>query len=343
MNLIFEQLNEKGCKTYLLASEKTGEAWLIDPVLDHLGSYLRALDSRKLKLSFTIDTHTHADHISGSPKLRDVCGCAYLMHESAQPKEVTDRLGEGTELTLGGEPIRILHTPGHTRDSLCLLLWDRILTATPSFSTTAEPVATIFPAEMRERTGRACKNFRSCTTRSLCIQVMIIEAGAPPHSASKNNAIRFSNRATKRTTSVFVEELRLGPADWMKEVLKANVACTRERGSLHIPEEGSACEALGTLSSCASGVEPEYISAVQLKDMLDSGSELVLLDVRESAELVGELGHLPDINHVPRRRSVFAHRRAQTVRFQTRHRHLQNGRTCENGQPECFSQRDSRT
>jgi rhodanese-related sulfurtransferase len=98
----------------------------------------------------------------------------------------------------------------------------------------------------------------------------------------------------------FVDELKLGPADWMKEVLKANVHCTRERGALHIPSEVSACEALGTLTTTsASQAEPGQVSAHQLRQRLDAKEKLVLLDVRESTELSEELGHIAGIIHVP--------------------------------------------
>jgi sulfur dioxygenase len=97
----------------------------------------------------------------------------------------------------------------------------------------------------------------------------------------------------------FVEELKLGPSDWMNEVLKANVICTREQGSLLIPQEGSACEAQGTLAPSASQYEPGSVDAHELKRMLDSNQDIFLLDVRETPELTAELGHLPGITHIP--------------------------------------------
>src|SRR5262249_54690537 len=82
----------------------------------------------------------------------------------------------------------------------------------------------------------------------------------------------------------FIQELKLGPADWMKEVLKANVFCTRERGELHIPQEVAACEAQGTLPACATQLEPAAVSAQELQHLLQEEANLLLLDVRESAE-----------------------------------------------------------
>lgn len=298
MDLIFEQLNPRGCKTYLIASMRTGEAWLIDPVLDYIEEYIRTLDSLKLKLSFAIDTHTHADHISGSPKLTDVTGCAYLMHSAAQPKQVTDRVGDRTQLYLDGELVHVMHTPGHTRDSLCLIMPDRILTGDTLFLDEGGAGRDDLPG------GDAAIHWESLQRLKELHDNVVVYPGhdyrnrRPSTIREQKQRNPFFKPRSQSDYIRFVDELKLGPADWMKEVLKANVHCTRERGGLHIPSEGSACEALGTLTS-ASQVEPTQISAHELRNRLDAKDKLVLLDVREPAELSEELGHIAGIVHIP--------------------------------------------
>ncbi len=298
MDLIFEQLNPRGCKTYLIASKRTGEAWLVDPVLDYIEEYMRTLASLKLELSFAIDTHTHADHISGSPKLTDITGCAYLMHSAAQPKQVTDRVGDRTQLYLDGELVHVMHTPGHTRDSLCLIMPDRILTGDTLFLDEGGAGRDDLPG------GDAAVHWESLQRLKELHDNVIVYPGhdyrnrRPSTIRDQKQRNPFFKPRSQPEYIRFVEELKLGPADWMKEVLKANVHCTRERGGLHIPTDVSACEALGTLN-CDSQAEPTQINAHQLRSRLDAKEKLLLLDVREHAELSEELGHIAGIIHIP--------------------------------------------
>lgn len=298
MDLIFEQLNPRGCKTYLLASRKTGEAWLVDPVLDYIDDYMQMLDKRKLKLAFAIDTHTHADHISGSPKLTDLTNCAYLMHTKGQPKQVTDRVADGTQLFLHGELISVMHTPGHTNDSLCLVMSDRILTGDTLFLDEGGAGRDDLPG------GDAARHWESLQKLSELHDNCIVHPGhdyrnrIPSTMRDQKNRNPFFKPRSQAEYIRFVDELKLGPADWMKEVLKANVTCTRERGALHIPQEGNACEAQGTLI-CSGTAEPGAISAQELNQLMSEKHNLLLLDVRETPELSDELGHLPGIKHIP--------------------------------------------
>jgi sulfur dioxygenase len=299
VDLIFEQLNPRGCKTYLLASSRTGEAWLIDPVLDYIEEYMRTLETRKLKLAFAIDTHTHADHISGAPKLTDLTNCAYLMHNAGQPKQVTDRVGDRTQLFLDGELIHVMHTPGHTRDSLCLIMPDRILTGDTLFLDEGGAGRDDLPG------GDAALHWESLQRLSELHDNVVVFPGhdyrnrRPSSMLEQKERNPFFRPRSQEEYVRFVDELKLGPSDWMKEVLKANVICTRELGELHIPQEVSACEAQGTLSSCANQMEPDAVDPHDLQRMIDAQKDIVLLDVRELHELTGELGHLRGIKHVP--------------------------------------------
>ena len=121
-----EQLNPAACRTYLLSQED--EAVLIDPVIDHVSDYLHLLSQRKLKLTHIVDTHTHADHISAGPALRDATDAEYVMHQSAPAKCVTMRVKEGDELKLAGYKAKVIETPGHTQDSISLVFKDTIFT-----------------------------------------------------------------------------------------------------------------------------------------------------------------------------------------------------------------------
>lgn len=125
----FEVLQpEAGCRSYLIADPETGEAAIVDPLREHVDAYLDRLNAKRWKLRYTIETHTHADHLSGSVRLKDLTGAAMLMHV-ASPAPCVDRgLKDGDTVALGSLKIEVLATPGHTHDAVCLVLPGRVLT-----------------------------------------------------------------------------------------------------------------------------------------------------------------------------------------------------------------------
>jgi glyoxylase-like metal-dependent hydrolase (beta-lactamase superfamily II) len=133
MAMTFRQLNPHSCKTYLIGTPGSNEVALVDPVLDHLNDYMKLLKDGNLKLRYVIDTHTHADHISCGPALKDITSSDYIMHENAPSKCITRRLQDGSELDLMGIRVNVLYTPGHTKDSVSLVFPDRILTGDALF------------------------------------------------------------------------------------------------------------------------------------------------------------------------------------------------------------------
>jgi cysteine desulfurase / selenocysteine lyase len=117
-----------GCRSYLIADPQTKQAAIVDPLRERVDDYLDLLQSRRYTLVYTIETHTHADHLSGSPRLKDLTGARMLMH-AATPVECVDRgLSDGDTIELGNLQIDVIATPGHTHDSVCLVLPDRVLT-----------------------------------------------------------------------------------------------------------------------------------------------------------------------------------------------------------------------
>jgi Metallo-beta-lactamase superfamily len=127
MEIIFRQLNPHACRTYLIGTQGSTEVVLIDPVLEHVQDYLALLDQEQLKLTHVIDTHTHADHLSGGAALKDQTDCEYVMHTKAPAHCVSFRISDGFECHLGEIPVKIMHTPGYTKDSVTLIFPDRLL------------------------------------------------------------------------------------------------------------------------------------------------------------------------------------------------------------------------
>jgi sulfur dioxygenase len=128
--MIFRQLfdSTSGTYTYLLASRHGGEALIIDPVIERVDRYLQLVRELDLKLVKAVDTHLHADHITGLGTLRDRTHCITVMGENTKADVVSMRVAEGDHIEIEGLRLDVLFTPGHTDDSYSFLHGDRIFT-----------------------------------------------------------------------------------------------------------------------------------------------------------------------------------------------------------------------
>ena len=128
--MIFRQLFEQvsGTYSYLLASRPGGEALIIDPVLEKVDRYLQLARELDLRLVKAVDTHLHADHITGLGALRDRTHCITVMGEQSQVDVVSMRIAEGDKLTIEGISLDVLYTPGHTDNSYSFRMPDRVFT-----------------------------------------------------------------------------------------------------------------------------------------------------------------------------------------------------------------------
>lgn len=128
--MIFRQLFDSTSSTYsyLLASRRGGEALIIDPVLEKVDRYLQLVRELDLRLVKAVDTHLHADHITGLGALRDRTHCITVMGEHSKADIVSMRLGDGDKLTIEGVALDVIYTPGHTDDSYSFLMQDRVFT-----------------------------------------------------------------------------------------------------------------------------------------------------------------------------------------------------------------------
>jgi len=128
--MIFRQLFDSvsGTYTYLLASRPGGEALIIDPVLERVDRYLQLVRELDLRLVKAVDTHLHADHITGLGALRDQTHCITVMGEQTKADVVAMRVAEGERVAIEGLSLDVLYTPGHTDDSYSFLLEGRVFT-----------------------------------------------------------------------------------------------------------------------------------------------------------------------------------------------------------------------
>jgi len=126
--MIFETVTTGGCRSYVIGCEAACAAALIDPELGQIDRYIALAARDGLRIRYLIDTHTHADHFSATQQLARQLGVPVVMHAASPAPFVDLRLRGGELLVIGKLRLQALHTPGHTRDSMCLCVEDRVFT-----------------------------------------------------------------------------------------------------------------------------------------------------------------------------------------------------------------------
>jgi sulfur dioxygenase len=290
--MIFRQLNPGPCRTYLVGSEASREVAIVDPVLDRVQDYLALLEQERWRLAHIIDTHTHADHISGGPALCDHTRAPYAMHHLGRPHCPTHRLRDGDTIAVGEVTMRCLHTPGHTSDSLTLVAGDRLLTGDFLFIGEAGAGRTDLP------TGDPGEHFDSLQKIKALPDTMQTFPAHDYHGKVSSTLARERRdnprlRFTSRDEYVrWLRDLATPPPDWMRNVVEANHACTQTPGSVWIPVDLPACQVKGSLGLGVDGQAVATITAEEARRRIDGGDGVLVLDVRNPDEYVGELGHI---------------------------------------------------
>ena len=126
--MILETVASGGCRSYLIGCPDTCAAALIDPELSQIDRYLALAARDGLRIHYLIDTHTHADHFTATQQLARQLGVPVVMHSDSPAPFVDLRLRGGELLVVGQLRLQSLHTPGHTRDSMCLRVEDLVFT-----------------------------------------------------------------------------------------------------------------------------------------------------------------------------------------------------------------------
>ncbi len=128
--MIFKQLFDKTSSTYtyLISSGEGREAIIIDPVLDHVNSYIKILNELNLKLVKVIDTHIHADHITGMSELKNKTNCETIMGDKTPADVVSIKIKDQENIKLDDLKLKAIYTPGHTYESFSFLMDDKVFT-----------------------------------------------------------------------------------------------------------------------------------------------------------------------------------------------------------------------
>ncbi len=127
---LFERFRvERGCLGYVVADPETRTAAIVDPEIEMVEPILDYVFEHGLKPAYVVDTHTHADHFSGARELKAKTTAKIVMHEKAPASCVDIRVEDGDRLQLGTISMKFIHTPGHAKDLVSLVLPGRVLSA----------------------------------------------------------------------------------------------------------------------------------------------------------------------------------------------------------------------
>lgn len=157
---------ETGCAAYLFGCGGLGVCAVVDPHEEDVDAYLAFAASKGMRITHVIDTHLHADHRSGGPALAARAGAVYALHASASTAIPFEPLHDGQELALGNTRVTVRHTPGHTPESICLVVTDLRRGTDPWFVLTGD---TLFvgavgrpdlPGRARENAGELFDSIR---------------------------------------------------------------------------------------------------------------------------------------------------------------------------------------
>jgi sulfur dioxygenase len=299
MKIICKQLNPHSCKTYLIKIENSNEIILIDPVLDHFNDYKKLIIENNYKLIYVIDTHTHADHISSCAALKDFFHCDYIMHELAPAKCVTIRVKDEDKFCFFNQiDVTIISTPGHTKDSISLIF--------PEFIITGDVLFLDDGGAGRDDLPGGDPNFHWESLQKIKMlpdSLMVYPAHDYRNRISSNlkkqkQTNPHLQKDSKEEFVDYINDLKLGPADWMKDVLKANYACAADPKAAWIPIDSPACEVKGTVDVGLNDILVDDVSVSQLKQKILNKIPLILLDVRDKEELSGPLGQIENVINI---------------------------------------------
>jgi glyoxylase-like metal-dependent hydrolase (beta-lactamase superfamily II)/rhodanese-related sulfurtransferase len=280
--VVFEHLSAAGCQSYLIGCAQSCAAVLIDPEISLIARYLALAARNGLRIHYLIDTHTHADHFSATQQLSRQLKVPLAMHRMSPAPFVDLRLDDGEMLVVGKLRLQVLHTPGHTCDSMCLHVEDRVFTGdTLLIGATGR---TDLPS------GDPDALYDSLFNRLLRLEPALNVYPAHEYKGRSHSTIAQelagNPRLQIRDRVAFAEMMRnlnLSMPTHITEALRTNMSGGKTVAQM--------------LAEAAANVP--FMSLMELKARTEAGTnELVVLDVRERDSY--EEGHVPGARLLPR-------------------------------------------
>ncbi len=280
--MIFEQVATGGCQSYLIGCDDTCAGALIDPEVSQIDRYLALATRDGLRIRFVIDTHTHADHFSASRRISERLGAMTVMHRASPAPSIAMRVDDGESIVVGKLRLQVLHTPGHTADSMCLVGEDRVFTGDTLLigGTGRTDLPTGDPEALHD----------SLFGRLLKLDPALLMYPAHDYKGRSHSTIgaeiAANPRLRQRDRAAFVEMMKsldLSMPIHLTEALRTNMSGGKTVG-----------EMLAEATACV-----PFMSMAELRTRVErAGHGLVVLDVREKDAY--EAGHIPGARLLPR-------------------------------------------
>ncbi len=279
--MIFEQIVTGGCQSYLIGCTETCAAAVIDPEISQIDRYLALAARDGLRIHHVIDTHTHADHFSAAQALARRLGATTVMHRQSPAPFVDMRVDDGEMVVLGHLRLHVTHTPGHTRDSMCLLVEDCLFTGDTLLigATGRTDLPTGDPEALYDSL------FRGILRLSPDLKVFPAHDYKGRSHSTIAQELAENPRLQQRDRAAFVEmmcHLNLSMPTHITEALRTNM---------------SGGKTVAQLLAEAAATVP-FMSLAELKTRIAAGNNLLVLDVRERDAY--EAGHIPGARLLPR-------------------------------------------
>jgi glyoxylase-like metal-dependent hydrolase (beta-lactamase superfamily II)/rhodanese-related sulfurtransferase len=280
--MIFEQIATGGCQSYLVGCTATKAAVLIDPELSRIDLYRGLLAQYGLSLKYIVDTHTHADHFSASQELKKLLDAPVVMHRLAPAPYADLRLDDGDMLIAGDLRIQAMHTPGHTRDSMSLVMDDRVFTGDALLigGTGRTDLPSGDPHQLYDSLFEGLLRLPPAT------EVYPAHDYKGRGHSTIGEEIESNPRLQKTERAAFVEMMQaldLAAPTHLTEALRTNM---------------SGGKTVAQLLSEAAAKAP-FMSMEELRSRLGGNRrDFVILDVREKDAF--DAGHVPGAMHLPR-------------------------------------------
>lgn len=280
--MFFEQIGSGGCKSYFIGCKETCHAIIVDPESSQIDRYLAVAAREGLRILYLLDTHTHADHFSASHELGKRLTLPVIMHRNSPAPFVDIRVDDGETIIVGKLRLTILYTPGHTEDSICVQVADRILTG--------DTLLVGGTGRSDLPGGDASKLYDSLFNKLLKLPPELLVYPAHDYKGQTHSTlakeIAENPRLQKKDRAEFIElmnTLNLKMPTHLTEALRTN-----RSGGKSIAQ---------MISSAAAKVV--FMSIAELRHILDTDPEqLVILDVREQESF--KQGNIPGAINIPR-------------------------------------------
>ena len=280
--MIFETFAAGGCKSYLVGCDATRAAALIDPELSLIDHYLGSASQHGVHIRYVVDTHTHADHFSASRELSVALAAPVVMHRLSPAPYANLRLDDGDMLVVGQLRLTALHTPGHTRDSMCLVAGDRVFTGDTLL------IGGTGRTDLPTGDPRALYESLFDKVLKLPRETLVFPAHDYKGRTSSTIGVEIAEnpRLQQKECAGFVammDHLNLAAPTHLTEALRANMTGGKTVAQM----------------LAEAGAKVPFMSIAALNERIGANSgDLVILDLRESDAF--RAGHIPGAKHLPR-------------------------------------------